>query len=338
MQNNNPLISIIVPVYNVLPYVSKCIESILAQTYSNLEIILVDDGATDGSGSILDNYANSDSRIVVIHKENGGQGSARNRGLDVCHGEYVYFIDSDDVMFPECIEKLFEVMLDTVCDVSVCNFHYISTDGSIIGIGKHNNRVKLTSSICTLDGKTATGTMLYQTTFDVQVWAKLYKVQLWENIRFDENPVRMRYEDLATLYRVMLKAQSVVYKDIPLMGYLVREDSAVHKPFEKNQMGMLDVLEEIREYMNINAPSVTKAVNCRMVAVAFVLALTMKREKEYSTQDYERCVRIIKQFRTSVLLDKKARKKTRIAALFSFLGMNCVYKIYNNRKRKNPTF
>ena len=102
----NELVSIIVPVYNVEKYIKKCVDSLITQTYSNLEIILVNDGSPDNSGKICDEYAQSDSRIKVIHKANGGLSDARNTGIDIAEGQYIFFLDSDDWIDCQCIEKL----------------------------------------------------------------------------------------------------------------------------------------------------------------------------------------------------------------------------------------
>lgn len=115
------LISIIVPVWNAHPYLEKCVDSILAQTYKNIELILVDDGSTDDSLEICRRYERFDERVNVLHKENGGQWSARNLGLDYCTGEYVGFVDNDDWVFPDMYEKLYNLMNKYHADIGSCN-------------------------------------------------------------------------------------------------------------------------------------------------------------------------------------------------------------------------
>lgn len=121
---NNPLISVVVPVYNTEKYLAECLSSIIDQTYKNLEIVLIDDGSTDGSGKICDEYAKKDSRIVVVHQKNGGQSSARNKGLKIIHGKYVAMIDSDDKVMPNFIEKLLSAYSDKKCSLSLCGILY----------------------------------------------------------------------------------------------------------------------------------------------------------------------------------------------------------------------
>ena len=122
---SKPLVSIIVPVYQVVDYVGVCVESLLRQTYKNLEILLVDDGSTDGSGEICDEYANRDNRIRVIHQENQGLSAARNTGLDQALGEYVAFVDSDDAVLPDFIETLYDLADRYQADIVACAYERV---------------------------------------------------------------------------------------------------------------------------------------------------------------------------------------------------------------------
>ena len=124
------VVSVIVPVYNVEQYIRKCIESILNQTYNKMEIILVDDGSTDNSGIICDEYSKRDKRIKVIHKINGGLSDARNAGLDICTGDYIVFVDSDDYIKNNMIEMLHKDILEKRADISVCSY-FFDNDGNI---------------------------------------------------------------------------------------------------------------------------------------------------------------------------------------------------------------
>ena len=124
-----PAVSIIVPVYNTERFLNRCIDSVLAQTYSDWELLLVDDGSTDSSGSICDEYATQDSRIRVFHKENGGVSSARNLGLDYARGEWITFVDSDDYIAPDMIEKLYETQKRNNADITVCGYRWVDKEG-----------------------------------------------------------------------------------------------------------------------------------------------------------------------------------------------------------------
>lgn len=134
MTGGNPLISVIVPCYKVERYLPKCIDSILRQTYKNLEVILVDDGSPDRSGEICDTYATKDSRIVVIHKANGGLSDARNVGIDQAKGEWITFIDSDDFVSDSYVEVLFHLATDFSCECSVCLFSLLRKGRNLLWI------------------------------------------------------------------------------------------------------------------------------------------------------------------------------------------------------------
>lgn len=130
MNKKLPLISVIIPIYKVEKFLDHCIQSILNQTYQNLEIILVDDGSPDGCGAICDSYASKDDRIKVIHKENGGLSSARNAGIDICHGDFIYCLDSDDYIAPAMLEILYESMTKADTQLAFCNIQYVDANGT----------------------------------------------------------------------------------------------------------------------------------------------------------------------------------------------------------------
>ncbi len=172
------LISIIVPVYNVIKYLRHCIESIVNQTYTNLEIILVDDGSNDESEKVCDEYKNKDSRIIVIHQENRGLSAARNAGLDICKGKYISFVDSDDYIEPDFIECLYSSIIENSVKVSMCNINYVDENSQIIGTEKWDN-------IDIMSGRD----ILKQNKDFIHsvVCNKLYSIEIWKDLRF---PIR----------------------------------------------------------------------------------------------------------------------------------------------------
>ena len=221
------LISVIVPVYNVEQYLPKCIESITNQTYKNLEIILVDDGSTDNSGRICDEYAQKDERIIVLHKENEGQATARNMALDIARGEYIGFADSDDYLALDMFEKLYEVICSYDCDISMCG-RYILEDGNV-------------REAFTLDEPLVFGSieslkrLLLFDNVDSAVWDKLFKRQLLDNVRF---PAGYICEDVDFVFRVFDKAEKVVHCGKPYYYYYVRKGSTCHGSFSDKTMGL----------------------------------------------------------------------------------------------------
>lgn len=198
-----PLISIIVPVYGVEKYLLRCIDSILAQTYKNLEIILVDDGSPDRCPQICDEYAQKDSRIKVIHKSNGGLSDARNFGLDIASGAYIGFVDSDDYILPDMYEYLYNGLLLAHADISVCGVkdEYIDVQPEPFSDFFYIQQETF------LDKKNAVEKILNDTVIVSHVWDKLFKASVLQKLRF---PIGRRFEDMFFTHLAINNAQSVI--------------------------------------------------------------------------------------------------------------------------------
>lgn len=210
------LISVIVPVYNVAPYLRVCVDGILAQTYGNLEIILVDDGSPDECPGICDEYAVQDPRVRVIHKSNGGLSDARNAGLDVATGDLIGFVDSDDVVEPRMFELLAEALVAEGAQVAGCSFYDITGEGRGKEHGVAQRRV--------LGSRDAVCLLIHDDELQNYVWNKLFDARLWQDVRF---PVGQRYEDVNTTYRLLERAERTALIPQPLYGYRLREDGIV---------------------------------------------------------------------------------------------------------------
>ncbi len=222
------LISVIVPVYNVEKYLRKCIDSIVNQTYKNLEIILVDDGSTDGSGKICDEYAEKDSRIRVIHKENGGQATARNAALDIVTGSFIAFADSDDWLSDVFIEKMYSEILRANADISVCARMNIFADGR--DVPAFNGM-----SSAVMNNVQALKNMLIYNNMDAAPWDKLYKSTLLKTLRF---PTGYICEDIPFVFGAVMNAEKVVYINKPLYYYLQRQGSTSRSAFAEKSKGL----------------------------------------------------------------------------------------------------
>ncbi|MCI6517388.1 MAG: glycosyltransferase [Lachnospiraceae bacterium] len=173
-------VSVIVPVYNTRQYLGKCVESIIHQTYRHLEILLIDDGATDGSGELCDKYAEKDDRIRVVHQINKGISAARNKGLNLASGEYISFVDSDDYIEENMIEKMLEKQVETNADMIICNFKQITEEGCVI---QKNNGItdETIDALQVLKRFADERGWAY-----ITVWNRLYKRKIFEKIRFPE--------------------------------------------------------------------------------------------------------------------------------------------------------
>ena len=217
-----PLISVIVPVYNVEKYVTKCVNSIINQTYKNLEIILIDDGSTDNSGNICNDLQKKDDRIKVIHKKNGGLSDARNCGIDIANGDYIAFVDSDDYIHNRMYEILMHNALDKNADISMCGYmeadDYTLGDATIVDEMEVNNSdIKIYKSreeklLCIFPSKIR---------FTV-VWNKLYSKQIWEEYRFKTGEV---YEDEQIYYKILYNCKKIVTCEDKMYYYVQRENS-----------------------------------------------------------------------------------------------------------------
>lgn len=216
MEKYNDLVSVIVPVYNVKNYLKKCVQSILTQTYSNLEIILVNDGSTDGSGEICDEFAKKDNRVVVVHKINGGLSDARNVGIDIAKGKYFSFIDSDDHISCDMIETLLVSAKRNLCEIAVCNMIRFSEKGNTAPFYCPTNEERV-----------LLGDNRYETMKQPSVCNKLFLAKLFDNIRF---PKGKYYEDTFVYHELVYMAENVVLTGKDSYWYLLREDSILGKP------------------------------------------------------------------------------------------------------------
>ena len=209
------LISIIIPVYNVEEYVTKCVRSVLSQTYEDLDVIIVDDGSTDGCPELCDGFARGDSRVRVIHKANGGLSDARNVGLDIARGAYIGFVDSDDWVEPDMFAHLAESIQTAGADISVCNFSYEREKATADHPASMS--AEAVQSRCILDRRSAMKLLLEDKVVQNYVWNKLYRAELWDGVRF---PVGQAFEDVNTTWKVFERADFVVVD--PWVGYRYR--------------------------------------------------------------------------------------------------------------------
>lgn len=241
---SKPLISVIVPIYHVEKYLNRCVDSIIGQTYTNLEIILVDDGSNDGCPAICDDYAKKDSRIRVIHKENGGLSDARNAGIKEARGEYLSFVDSDDYIHRDMYRILMDELQKADADVSICSYKYVY-DGKP---DETDERYESEYPVEVMDGIKAqhryyNGDVKLELTV---AWNKLYKKELFDNLCYPKGKI---FEDEYTTYKALYRSNKVCYIDLPLYYYLQRSDSIIGKMAGVRTAGVIDAyLERLAFY------------------------------------------------------------------------------------------
>lgn len=310
---DNPLISIIVPIYNVEKYLPKCVESIAHQTYRNLEIILVDDGSPDRCGEMCDQYAVKDSRIKVIHKQNGGLSDARNVAIDVAKGEYITFVDSDDYISTYFIEFLFVLIRRTKADIAECSYVLFYEDS-----GMKNSCTPKFSEFRLYTGDNAIKNVFYQKNLNCSAWGKLYKKSLFKTIRY---PKGLLFEDLAIIYPLLKQVRTLVYTRMPLYYYLARPTSILGN-FTLKRTDVLDILDNLETFVSNSDPKFLKAVISRNISAHFnILGLVLQSPKDF-VDIKMRCWSYIRRNRRLCLLDSHVRIKNKIGILISFGGIN----------------
>lgn len=252
------MVSVIIPVYNTLRYLRESLESVIHQTYQNLEIIIVDDGSTDGSESICDEYK-YDSRVRVIHQENRGLGGARNAGLDIMSGEIVAFLDSDDAFLPETIQTMVEAMLFYKADIVIFGFASHKTTGSM-----NNTRC---ISQCSFKEQKLLNTQaaidqLVHDEISYAVWNKIYLRKIWNNIRFPENRV---YEDVIVSHQLLNAAAKILmFPGVHLM-HRIHLGSISQTKSKKNDLDRITACQELEAYVKENIPSIYNQFQLNMI-------------------------------------------------------------------------
>lgn len=283
MGMTKPLISVIVPVYNADKYLDKCVASIRAQTYQNLEIILVDDGSHDKSAELCDVLALEDSRIVVIHKENGGAASARNTGIDAMHGDYAGFVDADDWIAPEMYEVLLQRMIEEKAQISCC--------GAAIVKGKEireyfnpNLDVKFT-----VGGIDAQLELIRNSRITNTMWDKLYAAEIFDGLR---QKTGVYLDDLAVQYLFIAKAERVTYTARPMYYWYQSENSITRGNFSTRFFDWITSTEERLAFYRKNFPACVPAAYNQYITLCMNLLLMTWKLPEWKTQNKDLVRRI----------------------------------------------
>ena len=315
----NLLISIIIPVYNSAEYLQECIDSVVSQSYQNLEIILINDGSTDNSGDICDIYAWNDARIKVIHQHNCGPSVARNVALDTMQGKYVTFIDSDDTIHPCYIETLYNNMTAYNADISSTRL-YTSPK-------HHHDKNTVSGNINIYSSIEAVKHILYQNVLDSAVAGKLYKSELWKQIRFKTN---IYYEDLDVFYLIYFKASHIVHIDCK-MYYYRQHSSSRMGCFSLKRTDVLDVTDGIVDYITLYHPELLSAAKDRKFSANMNIFWLMSASGISNEKTFLRCWQNIKSLRFGSLLNPNVRIKNKIGALASLGGrrfLRCLFSFF----------
>lgn len=310
-----PLISVIVPVYKVEPFLPKCVASIREQTYQNLEIILVDDGSPDNCGAMCDAFAREDSRIKVIHKPNGGLSDARNAGIEIAQGEYLGFVDSDDWIEPDMYASLLELALAE--DVKlVCGGRYDVYGESDCRRGLCPEKTEVIS------GQTLAKRIFVWEGIDSAAWDKLYHCSLFRQIRY---PLGKICEDLPVTYRIGLDAQRIGMLAKPVYNYFHRPGSITTSKMSDARFHPLEHTASILEHVEREHPSLREyALYFRLRHVVDLLMMIETSEssvrKDYSQRTTQLKKEILAQ-RKAVCSSAYFSLQTKAELMLIFLGI-----------------
>ncbi len=297
-------VSIIIPVFNIEQYIGRCLESILCQTYSNIEIIIIDDGSVDDSGAICDEYMLKDDRIKVIHKDNGGLSSARNAGIDIAIGEYLVFVDGDDWIDKRYVEILVWAIEDTDASIACCGSSRVYEENNFFKDSAVD--IKVYSS------ESAIENMCYLREINCAAWGKIFIIDLFRDIRF---PVGKIYEDMAIVYKLFDRAQKIVY--VEYMGYFYyhRNGSILHSGFVEDKLERIYIADDILSFLKQKYPEIINSGYCRCL----VSYLGAYMDLPFARRDVSIWTRV-KKVRRYVLRDTKCERNIRILALVSYSG------------------
>ncbi len=242
-----PLISVVVPIYNVEKYIHKCVNSIINQTYKNLEIILVDDGSPDNCPKICAEYEKKDSRIKVVHKENGGLSDARNAGMKIATGEYISFIDSDDYISKDFIEILYSNLTDENSDIIECDIiRFNENEEPIISNGDFDCK--------SYDTETSLSMLIAEKEFHQYVWNKLYKRSVIQDIYFEKGKLN---EDEFWTYQIFGNAKTISKLDKPMYFYLQRSGSIMGNSYNIRRLDALEAKSNRQKYIDNYFPNLS---------------------------------------------------------------------------------
>ena len=316
-------ISVIVPVYNVKDYVERCIRSIIEQDYANKEIIIVDDGSTDGSGAICDRMALESDCITVYHTENQGLGPARNYGIEKASGRYIFLVDSDDFIYPDILTTLEKAIRETGADVATCGYK----SGNMEAYTHNDQRV--------YSGMEATGKMFCNDDLDSNAPEKLYKIEFFRGRLYPNVPG----EVIPITYKILLDCEKVV--STGALGYYIekRECSITRSAFSKKTLAYIQTSHAVYEDIKANYPEITEQAytfyQMNVISVAEKAALRTGLNKNSIKEEYNKVMMLIKHEFGAIIRNKRiSKRKKAITILICTHLYKPTFVIYRVLKRQ----
>lgn len=305
-----PEISVIVPVYKVEPYIHKCVDSILAQTFTDYELILVDDGSPDTCGNICDEYAQKDARIHVIHKENGGLSDARNAGMKIASGEYVIFIDSDDYIDADMLSYLYENLKKADADMATCGIYEVYAD-------RIEKQEEEPDFVCS--GEEAFRCILRGHTIRGEIWNKLIKRSCISDLEFPKGKL---YEDIFYTVDMMQRIKKVAVGTKPKYYYLHRSDSITGKAYRPKLFDIIDGYTKNYQVVQHAFPKLEEEAECLWIWSRFIVLDKMLLEENYRSIDrFEELVTFIKQHFRRIMKNPYFQRNRKISAIVLLISI-----------------
>lgn len=308
MINEVALVTVIVPVYDIATYLPKCLESILMQTHKNLEIILVDDGSTDNSDSICAQYAEKDKRFIHIRQKNSGVSSARNTGLDAANGDFITFVDGDDIIAPTYVEHLLHMARDGRADITGVGF-IKSPQYTDISVEFGDSEDK--QYIFTADE--AAKCLLHLGVITNNVWGKMFRRDVLHTIRFDTTFAVG--EDMELMYRAICASEKIIISNRRLYQYLLREGSAMNSGFSEKRV---DAYRAAKSMVSYGSPAHRSALHTKLFTESFWLGLRLIDAKAEHKKLWNECMQDIRLSSRFVILNRSVRLPRRLYAAMSF--------------------
>lgn len=315
-----PLISVIIPAYNIENYIERCLKSVCEQTYTNLEIIVVDDGSKDHTGKIIDRMAKKDTRIIPVHKKNAGVSAARNTGLDWATGDYIGFVDGDDIIEEDMYEFLINNALKYNADISHCGYQMVFPDR----VDYYYN----TGEVRIQDNYTGIFDLIKADKVEPGLWNKLYKREVIGEKKLDEN-IKIN-EDVLFNYYLFKEAKKSVFEDVPKYHYMVRRNSASTSKVNMNKVK--DPLNVVQEMMNQEAGEIYSLLEKRYLYLLEKVSTMNNLQYSKELQEYQKLKRnelkkLLQEKHLKASYSKKERFQLKLAIVSPIL-YRAVHEVY----------
>ena len=313
-----PEVSVIIPVYNTELFLGDCLNSVLAQTFTDFEIIIVNDGSTDNSAKILEQFSQKDSRINIIHQENRGLSEARNAGLKVVRGNWITFVDSDDMLAPNFLQRLLDAAKQNNASIA-CSDKHLFWKESDVG----NGNIATAQVIALSPEKTLEKALYQKEGPDYSAWSKLYNATVWKSRRFTPG---IYFEDMDCIPQVLLESDKVAFVSEPLYLNRRHNTSILATSYNRKKAELLNIAEKICTLVDGKGAELQRAAHSNLFSASCSILMRTPDTEEF--RDFrERAWKHIKNLRTETLFNSNSRTRNKIAALCSFGGEGLFNKI-----------